>query len=471
MQEVPIAPTSFARFLATATAVRRRRLHSALSEARELLGDRRIWHINSTRTGGGVAEMLQTLLGYERDAGLDARWLVIDGEPQFFGITKRLHHLLHGRNGPGHRLPSEAGDIYGAVTRANLERIRLVVRPGDVVMLHDPQTAGLAPALRAHGARIVWRCHIGCDGANGATRQGWEFLQPYLAHAHAFVFSRRAYVPAWIPADRAYIIPPAIDPLSLKNAPLKRAAVRAVLRHIGLLGDQPMNGGVPYTRPDGSRAFVRRRATIVQAAPLPTTETPCVVQVSRWDPLKDMAGVMRGFAERAERLPGVHLVLVGPDVSGVTDDPEGAQVYTDCVVRRTRLPAAVRDRIHLVSLPMDDVDENAIMVNAIQRHGTVLVQKSLREGFGLTVTEAMWKGRPVIAGAVGGIQDQIQDGIHGLLLDDPADTRAFGVAVERLFRSPGLVRRLQRNARRRARSEFLGHRQLAQFLKLLHVVV
>ena len=470
MQEVPIPPASFARFLATATAARRRHLHSALREARRLLQDRRVWHINSTRTGGGVAEMLQTLLGYERDAGLDARWLVIEGEPEFFALTKRLHHLLHGRNGPRHQLPPEAGDVYGAVTQGNLDRIRALVRPGDVVMLHDPQTAGLAPALRAHGARVVWRCHIGCDGANGATRQGWSFLQPYLAHAHAYVFSRRAYVPAWIPADRAFIIPPAIDPLSLKNAPVGRAAVRAILRHIGLLGDRSPNGGVPFTRLDGSPALVRRRATIVQTDPLPAADVPTVVQVSRWDPLKDMAGVMRGFAERAERLPGVHLVLVGPDVSGVTDDPEGAEVYADCVERWERLPAAVRRRVHLVSLPMADVDENAVMVNAIQRHATVLVQKSLREGFGLTVTEAMWKGRPVIAGAVGGIQDQIQDGIHGLLLEDPTDTRAFGLAVERLFRSPGLVRRLGRNARRRARNEFLGHRQLAQFLKLLDVV-
>jgi trehalose synthase len=471
MEEVPIPRASFARFLATATATRRRRLHSALRGARHLLRDRRVWHINSTRTGGGVAEMLQTLLGYERDAGLDARWLVIDGEPQFFAVTKRLHHLLHGRNGPAHRLPAEAGDVYGTVTRTNLDRIRAVVRPGDIVMLHDPQTAGLAPALRAHGARVVWRCHIGCDGANGATRQGWEFLQPYLAHAHAYVFSRRTYVPAWIPADRVFIIPPAIDPLSLKNAPLGRASVRAVLRHIGLLGDRPPNGGVPFTRLNGSRALLQRKATIIQIAPLPTGDTPTVVQVSRWDPLKDMAGVMRGFSGRADRLPGVHLVLVGPDVSGVTDDPEGAEVYADCVARWERLPLAVRRRVHLVSLPMADVDENAIMVNAIQRHSTVLVQKSLREGFGLTVTEGMWKGRPIIAGAVGGIQDQIQDGVHGLLLEDPTDTRAFGLAVERLFRSPGLVRRLRRNARRRARNEFLGHRQLAQFLNLLDAVV
>jgi trehalose synthase len=470
MEEVRIPPASFARFIATATAARRRHLHSALRGTRRLLRGRRVWHVNSTRTGGGVAEMLQTLLGYERDAGLDARWLVIEGEPDFFAITKRLHHLLHGRNGPSHRLPAEARDVYGAVTRGNLDRIRAVVRPGDIVMLHDPQTAGLAPALRDHGARVVWRCHIGCDGANGATRQGWEFLQPYLAAAHAYVFSRRAYVPAWIPSERVFIIPPAIDPLSLKNAPLGRASVLAVMRHIGLLGDRSPNGGVPFTRLDGSPALVSRRALIVQTAPVPHKGVPTVVQVSRWDPLKDMAGVMRGFAERAERLPGVHLLLVGPDVSGVTDDPEGAQVYNECVARWERLPAAIRERVHLVSLPMADVDENAVMVNAIQRHATVLVQKSLKEGFGLTVTEAMWKGRPVIAGAVGGIQDQIQDGIHGLLLEDPTDTRAFGLALERLFRSPGLVRRLRRNARRRARNEFLGHRQLSQFLQLLDVV-
>jgi trehalose synthase len=471
MQEVPITPASFGRMVAAAPRIQRAKLRAAVRGGRRFLGDRRIWHINSTATGGGVAEMLQTLLGYERDAGLDARWLVLEGDARFFALTKRLHHLLHGRNGHATGLSADHTALYRATMRRNLRRIDGRIRPGDFVVLHDPQTAGLARDLTARGARVVWRCHIGTDQINAAAREGWDFLRPYLADAHGWIFSRRAYVPSWVPTDGTFVVPPAIDPLSLKNAPLALSGGRATLRHIGLLAaNGGPDGGVPFTRTDGSRGHVTRRAAIIQAAPLPSPQTPILVQVSRWDPLKDMAGVMLGFAEHAHRLSGLHLVLVGPDVQGVTDDPEGLGVYEDCVDRWHRLPLALRRRIHLVSLPMEDAEENAVMVNAIQRHATILAQKSLREGFGLTVTEAMWKGRPVIASAVGGIRDQIVDGVHGLLLERPGDHRAFGRAVERLVRNPALLKRLGRNARRRARSHFLGHRRLIQYLDVFRAV-
>jgi trehalose synthase len=181
-----------------------------------------------------------------------------------------------------------------------------------------------------------------------------------------------------------------------------------------------------------------------------------------------MAGVMRGFADRIEQLGDAHLVLVGPDVRGVTDDPEGARVLESCIARWRRLPLAIRDRVHLACLPMQDVEENAIMVNAIQRHASIIAQKSLHEGFGLTVTEAMWKGRAVVASAVGGIRDQIVDRMHGLLLPDPRDTGAFGDALALLLRNRSLARRLGRNARRRAAAKFLGPRQLMQFVDLLY---
>lgn len=464
MEQLSLSSRSLRRFLALAPVRERRELTRAARAARTLLRDRRVWHVNSTGAGGGVAEMLQTLLAYERDAGIDVRWLVIAGEPRFFDLTKQLHHLLHGRNGRGDFPSSDGAALYGEVMRRNVAHLRGLVRPNDIVVLHDPQTAGLAPALRQLGARVVWRCHVGFDGANGASRRGWAFLRPYLDHADAYVFSRRAYVPPWLPAARSFVITPAIDPLSPKNAPLGRAAVRGILRHIGLLDG---NGTAREAgRLDGGARWVERRAAIVQTAPLPGWWVPTAVQVSRWDPLKDMSGVMRGFAERAHRLPGVHLVLAGADVRGVADDPEGARVYEACVARWRALPPAVRDRVHLVSLPMDDVEENALMVNALQRHATVIVQKSLREGFGLTVTEGMWKGRAILASAVGGIRDQIVHGVHGLLVE-PRDLQGFGRALERLMREPALVQRIGRNARRRARAQFLGHRQLLQFTRIL----
>jgi len=200
---------------------------------------------------------------------------------------------------------------------------------------------------------------------------------------------------------------------------------------------------------------------------LPSIEARLVVQVSRWDRLKDMAGVMAGFARLTEgRFVDVHLLLVGPDVSGVDDDPEGAHVLAECRTQWQALPEEMRGRVHLISLPMDDIDENAIVVNAIQRHAHVVVQKSLVEGFGLTVTEAMWKRRPVVSTAVGGIQDQITDGRDGLLIADPTDLDAFATALRRLLDDPDLGDRLGATAREHVQAEFLGDRHLGQYVDL-----
>jgi trehalose synthase len=192
-----------------------------------------------------------------------------------------------------------------------------------------------------------------------------------------------------------------------------------------------------------------------------------VVQVSRWDRLKDMPGVMRGFASKVAGAGEVHLALVGPDVRAVADDPEGTAVFADCVDQWQALPRAVRDQILLVLLPMDDVEENAAMVNAIQRHAAVIVQKSLFEGFGLTVTEAMWKGRAIVASGVGGIRDQLAHETHALVLDDAGNLDAFGDAVNRLLADPALGRRLGRNAQRRCLAHFLAPRHLLQYVDLL----
>lgn len=469
METVAIPRLSFERFSPILGSRGALRLRRHIEDALELLGDRIVWHVNSTSKGGGVAEMLQTLLGYERGAGLDARWLVIDGDSEFFTLTKRIHHRLHGKNGDGGALQERERRHYAAISQSNAERLLTVVRPGDVVMLHDPQTAGLAPALREAGGLVVWRCHIGSDKVNGPLKGAWEFLRPHLEHANACVFSRQGYVPTWFGMPSIFIIPPAIDAFSVKNEPMSRATARSILRHIGLLDGAAKNGRhLDFTRLDGSPGRVKRTAEILQTGPVPNWDVPTVVQVSRWDPLKDMAGVMRGFADRIEHLVDAHLVLVGPDVRGVTDDPEGARVLDSCITRWRRLPSAIRDRVHLVCLPMEDVEENAIMVNAIQRHAAIVTQKSLHEGFGLTVTEAMWKGRAIVASAVGGIRDQIVDRRHGLLLRDPRDAGAFGDALALLLRDRALARRLGRNARRRAATKFLGPRQLMQFVDLLY---
>jgi trehalose synthase len=407
--------------------------------------------------------MLQVLLAYARGAGVDARWLVVSGDPDFFRITKRLHNVLHGSPGDGGELAEAEQQVYRRVLAPQGAELAALVRPGDVVLLHDPQTAGLAEALGASGAAVVWRCHIGANAPDEQSARGVAFLRPHLEHADRFVFTREAHVHDWIPRDLVTIVPPSIDPFAPKNADLGAGQVSAILATIGLL-DRGADVKPVFARRDGSPARVSRPIELVRGTgPLPAG-APLVVQVSRWDHLKDMEGVLRGFARHVA--DPARLALVGPSVAGVSDDPEGAQVLAECAAAWDALDAGTQARVALVSLPMEDVEENAAMVNAVQRHAAVVVQKSLEEGFGLTVTEALWKARPVVASGVGGITDQIVDGEHGLLLPDPRDLDALGAALNRLLGDAGLAEPLGTAARARVSEHFLGDRHLIQYAHL-----
>jgi trehalose synthase len=218
------------------------------------------------------------------------------------------------------------------------------------------------------------------------------------------------------------------------------------------------NGARSFTRRDGTTALVERRAEIVRDGEPPRPDVPLVIQISRWDRLKDPVGALQGFAQAVEshRAGEAQLVLAGPDVHAVSDDPEGLEALEEVAVRWRALPDAARRRVQIVTLPMDDIEENAAMVNALQRHAAIVVQKSLREGFGLTVTEALWKARPLVASAVGGIRDQVQHGVSGLLLKNPDDLDAFAGSIGQLLDDPALAERLGRNGRARVAQNYLG---------------
>lgn len=263
-----------------------------------------------------------------------------------------------------------------------------------------------------------------------------------------------------------HVVQPSIDPFSAKNEPMSHRNVRLALGYAGLIEGDGAPPVVPFRRRDRSPGRINRHVDMIQSGPPAPPDAPMVIQASRWDPMKDMAGVMEGFAEHVDPSLGAHLVLAGPAVTGVADDPEAALVYNDCIERWRRLPHAARGRVHLACMPMADPDEAAAMVNALQRHAAVVVQKSTAEGFGLTVAEAMWKSRAVVGSAVGGIADQIVLHEHGLLVDDPADVAEFGAAVESLLRDPAEAERLGRNARERACAEYLGDRHLEQYGRL-----
>jgi trehalose synthase len=475
MEEVSVRPVDLERLAAILPADRAQRLAATADRARSAFGDRVVWHVNATAHGGGVAEMLQTLLAYAKGAGIENRWLVLDGDPGFFAITKRLHNVLHGVPGDGGPLgPSERAH-YEDVLRTNLADLTRRVSARDIVVLHDPQTAGLAEGVRAVGARVVWRCHVGRDRPNDITRAGWEFLRTYVECAHALVFSRRVYAPDWVDQARLVVIPPSIDPVALKNMALAPRVVTEILAQVGLVENGARAGRVDFVGRDGTPGAVRSRRGsdgFLVGGP-PPLGAPLVVQVSRWDRLKDMAGVMEGFvrAADADHLDGAHLMLAGPDVSGVTDDPEGAEVFGECREEWDRLPPTIRNRVHLATIPMDDVDENAVIVNALQRHAAVVVQKSLVEGFGLTVTEAMWKGRPVVASKLGGIQDQIVHGRDGLLVEDPSDLDEFAEVLRRPLSDAALAGRLGAAAHARVLEEYVGDRHLEKYVDLFSALV
>lgn len=444
------------------------RFEAGLAEARRILGGRRIWNLNSTAAGGGVAEMLWSWVGMAHGLDVAMRWLTIGGTPEFFALTKRLHNFLHGELGDGGELGEAERSVYERVSAENAAAAIARFGPEDVIFLHDPQTAGLLPAVVDSGRTAIWRCHVGADHGNDLTRAGWEFLEPYVRRADAVVFSRSAFVPDCCNGLQVAIVPPSIDAGSPKNQEMDPARARAVLRLTGLLAGDPAAEGKPvYRRADGSEARVERPCEVTRDGELPGAGTPLVVQVSRWDRLKDPIGVMRGFATVAADHPDPRLILAGPSLGSVSDDPEGAAVLAEVEAEWRRLPGDVRSRVILASLPMEDLEENAAIVNALQRQATIVVQKSLKEGFGLTVTEAMWKGRPVIASATGGIGDQIDDGVTGVLLENPLDLDAFAAAVAALLDDPARARAIGEAAREKVRAAFLEDRHSLQYVELL----
>jgi trehalose synthase len=430
-------------------------LVQAAEQARMALRGGRVWNISATSIGGGVAEMLHTLVGYSRGCGVDTQWVVIDGNEPFFKITKRLHNRLHGAVGDTGGLERSEADHYATVMDENAAALANRVNAGDVVVLHDPQTVGLAEPLAKRGARVVWRCHIGTERRNAYTEEGWRFIEGYLRFCCTLVFSHVGFVPRFLAGADVAVIAPSIDPYTAKNRRLDSAQIQKLLVRVGLFDDDSASGGSVG-------------AVLGGAGPI-STDDRVVVQVSRWDHLKDMQGVLEAFAGMTMGQDDLRLALVGPAVSAVSDDPEGAKVLDECLSCWENLSPKKRSAIRLITLPMDDLEINALMVNAIQRHATAVVQKSLEEGFGLTVAEAMWKSRPVVASAVGGIVDQVTPGT-GVLLSDPSDLDAFAKTLADLLVRPQEMAAMGRRARKRIRSNFLSDRHLVDFARLVEHV-
>ena len=457
-------------------------VRSLRTEARALvpqLEGRTVWMVNSTARGGGVAEMMPRMITIFRELGVDVNWAVIGSDrPDFFTLTKRLHNLIHGSGDPG--LGAAEREVYAAVSRENADALRPLLRPGDLLVVHDPQPLGSGAILRRElDVRSVFRCHIGLDTATAQTRAAWEFLKPHAdVYDHA-VFTAPEYIPDFL-AGRAGIIRPAIDPLGHKNRDLLAPRLVGILCNARLVAEQhpvvPAAYGECATRlaPDGS--FVPAD----EGGGVGLLFRPIVTQISRWDRLKGFKPLLDGFirlkqqagsaaagSRHRRRLELVRLVLAGPDPAAVADDPEAQEVLQELTAAYVALPPALQADIALISLPMAVRKENELIVNALQRCSAVVMQNSLQEGFGLTVTEAMWKRAAVLGSRACGIRQQIRDGVDGRLVQHPEDPEEIAARLDALLEDAGGRIRLGQSAQRRVSDEFLVFTQVRNWLATL----
>ncbi|MCD6129088.1 glycosyltransferase [Candidatus Bipolaricaulota bacterium] len=372
--------------------------------ARPLLG-LRVLHISSTFHGGGVAGMLRTLIPLMCDVGLDADWSLLYGTPELFGITKSLHNALQGE---GIQLSEEDFELYLNINAFFARHTPLF---HDVVVVHDPQPLPMIRYVKK-GKPWVWRCHIDLSGPDEGV---WERLKPFALRYDAGVISSEAFRKPDLPLP-TYVIPPAIDPFSDLNRELSQEAIDRKLAEYGLSSDKPL-----------------------------------ILQVSRFDKWKDPLGVLEVF-RRVRKEVDAQLVLLG---NMAADDPEGPQIFKEVSARAEGLPD-----VHLITA----TDE--LLVNALQRAASVVLQLSLREGFGLTVSEALWKGTPVVATNVGGIPLQILDGKTGFLVS-PRDYDKAAERVVQILRDPDLGKELGEAGRNHVRENFLITRLLRDWLNLL----
>ena len=451
----------------------RLRLRAAVSdleqEARLLadrLSGRKVWLLSSTAMGGGVAEMLRPIMALLAELRVPAEWLVIrPPRPDFFALTKRLHNLIHGE-GDAH-LTSDDRALYDEVSAECAEELRPMIAPRDVLIPHDPQPLGTGARIkRAIGLTSVWRCHIGLDYETPQTVAAWRFLQEdALAYDHT-VFSAPEYIPAFL-AGRASVIPPGIDPLSPKNCDLRPQEIVETLCRAGLLPQHAPIEKPPFAQP---ARRLRDNGLFGPADDIGLLFRPVLLQISRWDRLKGWLPLLDGFCrlKRAARDPRtslLRLVMAGPDPAGVADDPEARDVLAEVCRAWQVLPPELREDVAVVVLPLHSRLENALMVNALQRSATIVAQNSLREGFGLTVAEAMWKSAPILGTHACGIRNQVRDGIDGILVRDPENPDEIASALARLLASD--LGALGRAAERRVFEQFLVFEQLARWMRLV----
>ncbi len=376
------------------------------------LNGMKILHISSTKEGGGVAEILNRLIPLKRELGIDAEWEIITGEKDFYQCTKKMHNSLQGNRDD---ISASLLNTYEKTNFQNFERLKTKLEESDVVFIHDPQPAALLHFCKKRKGKWVWRCHI---DVSHPYRPVWKYLQPFIAGYDASIWSLPTFVQPL--SHPLYIIPPSIDPLSEKNIELSGEEIKAVLDSFGI-----------------------------------NANSPVMTQVSRFDRFKDPVGVIQSYRLIKEYVP-VQLVLAG---GGASDDPEGQEV-----LQEVKSYAGDDPDIHILELPPDA--HRAI--NALQRGSDIIVQKSLKEGFGLTVTEGLWKGKPVIAGDTGGIKLQVINHFCGFRVNTP---EGAAMRIRYLLKHPEIMETMGRNAHQIVLDNFLITRHLREYLTLVVALI
>lgn len=442
-------------------------LQHVAPSVRAAMQGRTVWNIAPVGLVGGAHDMVRSNLSGVGALGVDTAWVTIDTEPEFLATRRELSRLLYGMPGAQRPLDHVSCNHYEKVLAAEAQQFAHVIRPGDITLLHDPATAGLAEALQKMGAKVVWRFHGGTKHRNEHTAQGWEFLRPYLAFCDRILVSVKGYGPPWAHQDIVTVMAPSIDGSSTRNRPMTNQDVQDTLTRANLAHCGRADRHVDFVRADGTIGAVRRHYDLVLGGQTIDPNAPLVLQVNRWDQLKDVPGVMRGFAGMVGLDPAPHLAVVGPTIGDSHRQEEAARSFAECEKLWHQLPQGVRHRIHLIRMPQDDPEETSYLINALQHHATIVVQKSLAEGFGLAITEALWKSKPVVVSGVGGLAEQVHHDITGLVVDDATDLAGFSTSVATLLTDPQRAARLGAAGRERVREHYLADRHLLQFADLL----
>lgn len=446
----------------------------------EVLKGRTIWMINSTALGGGVAEMLPSQMRILRELGVSIEWLVIEAkESAFFDITKRIHNAIHG-SGNG-IFTEEDRNVYEAVNRNNLAKALDLINDGDIVVVHDPQPMPLAAMIKKEKkVSIIWRCHIGLEEDTEITDAVWEFLKPYTNDYDHFVFSLPSYVPKPL-KKKTSIIPPAIDPLSHKNRELQLHKCIGILYQSGVLDDHKAilyhryNHLVRKVMPDGTFDVLDADQN------LDLIYRPIITEISRWDRLKGFKELMEAFIKMKvdnrkhgdpesldyKRIEMTLLVLGGPDPAFVYDDPEGQEVLKELTEAYKQVDKSMQNDVAILLLPLDNPKENALIVNALQRTSSIIVQNSIQEGFGLTATEAMWKRKPVLVSGAAGLKFQVVHNKTGQINEDPTDIEKLSSTMTYMLNHPKERDKWGFNGQLRVIQNFTLFSQLIAWLEVL----